>query len=156
MIRSNAKEIAVLNVLKNATSRTLVVAVAVVVGCLTSARVFAHHGANLYDMTKTVELKGTIAKFYWGNPHNEVAIDVTDAKGTVVQWIAYTEPPLVMLERGWTRKSIPVGEKATMYIFAAKNGSNVGTLNRIVLSNGTELTAYDAPRAAAPAPAPAK
>ena len=44
-----------------------------------------------------------------------------------------------------------------MYIFAAKNGSNVGTLNRIVLPNGTELTAYDAPRAApAPAPAPAK
>ena len=44
-----------------------------------------------------------------------------------------------------------------MYIFAAKNGSNVGTLNRTVLQNGTELTAYDAPRpAAAPTPAPAK
>ena len=135
-------------------TRTLVIAMTVV-GLLASARVFAHHGANLYDMTKTVELKGTIAKFYWGNPHNEVAIDVTDASGKVVQWVAYTEPPLVMLERGWTRKSIPVGEKVTMYIFAAKNGSNVGTLNRIVLPNGTELTAYDAPRAATPAPAPA-
>ena len=82
-----------------------------VVGLLASARVFAHHGANLYDMTKAIELKGTVAKFYWGNPHNEVAIDVTDASGKVVQWVAYTEPPLVMLERGWTRKSIPVGEK---------------------------------------------
>ena len=136
--------------------RALVLAVAVTVGFLASARVSAHHGANLYDMTKAVELKGTIAKFYWGNPHNEVAIDVTDAKGNTVQWIAYTEPPLVMLERGWTRKSIPVGEKATMYVFAAKNGSNVGTLNRIVLANGTELTAYDAPRPAAATPPPAK
>jgi hypothetical protein len=135
-------------------TRTLAI-VTVVVGLLASARVLAHHGANLYDMTKTVELKGTIAKFYWGNPHNEVAIDVTDATGKVVQWIAYTEPPLVMLERGWTRKSIPVGEKATMYVFAAKNGSNVGTLNRIILPDGTELTAYDTPRPAA-APAPAK
>ena len=135
--------------------RTLLIVAAVGVGILAAPRVFAHHGANLYDMTKTVELKGTIAKFYWGNPHNEVAMDVTDANGTVVQWVAYTEPPLVMLERGWTRKSIPVGEKATMYVFAAKNGSSVGTLNRIVLANGTELTAYDAPRAA-PAPAPAK
>jgi hypothetical protein len=68
MTQSNAKEIAVLNVLKNATSRTLVIAVAVAlaVGVLTSARAFAHHGANLYDMTKAVELKGTIAKFYFG------------------------------------------------------------------------------------------
>jgi hypothetical protein len=132
---------------------TRIIGTAALAGLLASVTVFAHHGANLYDMTKTVELKGTVAKFYWGNPHNEVAIDVTDSAGKIVQWVAYTEPPLVMLERGWTRKSIPVGEKVTMYVFAAKNGSTVGTLNRIVLPNGTELTAYDAPRAAAPAPA---
>lgn len=151
MSSSNPKEIAVLKL-----TRTLAIATAVVAGLLMSSRVFAHHGANLYDMTKTVELKGTVAKFYWGNPHNEVAVDVTDASGKVVQWVAYTEPPLVMLERGWTRRSIPPGDKVTMYVFAAKNGSPVGTLNRIVLANGTELTAYDTPRAAAPAPAPAK
>jgi hypothetical protein len=135
------------------TTRAFIIAAALAAGFSTSATLFAHHGANLYDMTKTVELKGTLARFYWGNPHNEVAMDVTDDKGHVVQWVAYTEPPLVMLERGWTRKSIPVGEKATMYVFAAKNGSSVGTLNRIVLADGTELTAYDMPRTATPAPA---
>ena len=66
---------------------------------LVSSAALAHHGANLYDMTKPVMLKGTIAKFYWGNPHNEVTIDVKDEKGNVAQWVAYTEPPLVMLER---------------------------------------------------------
>jgi hypothetical protein len=132
--------------------RALVFALAVA-GVVSTATVSAHHGANLYDMTKAVELKGTVTRFYWGNPHNEVAVEVTDASGKKVEWVAYTEPPLVMLERGWTRKSIPVGEKVTMYVFAAKNGSNVGTLNRIVLPNGSELTAYDAPRPAAPAPA---
>ena len=137
-------------------TRTLAIAIALAAGLLASSPVFAHHGANLYDMTKTVELKGTVARFYWGNPHNEIAVDVTDATGKVVQWVAYTEPPLVMLERGWSRRSVPPGEKVTMYVFAAKNGSAVGTLNRIVLANGTELTAYDMPRGAAPAPAPAK
>jgi Family of unknown function (DUF6152) len=136
--------------------RTLLMALTVAVGVLASGQVFAHHGANLYDMTKAVELKGTVAKFYWGNPHNEIAVDVTDAKGQVVQWVAYTEPPLVMLENGWTKRSIPVGEKVTMYVFAAKNGSTVGTLSKIVLANGTELTGYGAPRPAAAAPAPAK
>ena len=117
---------------------------------LSSAAPLAHHGANLYDMTKTVMLKGTISKFYWGNPHNEVTIDVKDDKGNVSQWVAYTEPPLVMLERGWTRKSLNFGDEVTAYIFAAKNGSTVGTLNRIVLANGKELTAYPMPAAAAP------
>jgi hypothetical protein len=111
--------------------------------------VLAHHGANLYDMTKTVKVTGTIAKFYWGNPHNEVTIDATDDKGAAVQWVAYTEPPLVMLERGWTRKSLSFGDKVTAYIFAAKNGSTVGTLNRIVLADGKELTAYPMPAAPA-------
>ena len=136
-------------------TRTLVIAMTIAAGLLTST-VFAHHGANLYDMTKAVELKGTVAKFYWGNPHNEIAVDVTDAKGQVVQWVAYTEPPLVMLENGWTKRSVPVGEKVTMYVFAAKNGSTVATLSKIVLANGTELTGYGAPRPAAAAPAPAK
>jgi len=121
---------------------------------LVSSAALAHHGANLYDMSKPVLLKGTIAKFYWGNPHNEVTIDVKDEKGNVAQWVAYTEPPLVMLERGWTRKSLNVGEEVTAYIFPARNGSTVGTLNRIVMAGGKELTAYPMP--GAPAPAPAK
>jgi len=136
--------------------RTPFIVMAVAAGLLlVSSRMFAHHGANLYDMTKTVMLKGTIAKFYWGNPHNEVTVDVKDEKGNVVQWVAYTEPPLVMLERGWTRKSLTFGDEVTVYIFAARNGSTVGTLNRIVLADGKELTAYPMPGAPAP-PAAAK
>jgi Family of unknown function (DUF6152) len=125
---------------------------AVIVGTawlMAPGALLAHHGANLYDMTKTVTVKGTVAKFYWGNPHNEITIDATDDKGAATQWVAYTEPPLVMLERGWTRKSLNFGDKVTAYIFAAKNGSTVGTLNRIVLPDGKELTAYPMPGAPA-------
>jgi len=129
--------------------RVLLMTVAVAVGV--GPGVSAHHGANLYDMTKAVMLKGTIAKFYWGNPHNEVTIDVKDEKGNVAQWVAYTEPPLVMLERGWTRRSMTVGDEVTVYVFVARNGSTVGTLNRIVLKDGKELTAYPMPGAPAPA-----
>ena len=76
-------------------------------------------------------LKGTIAKFYWGNPHNESRRSTSRTRrATITQWVAYTEPPLVMLERGWTRKSLNFGDEVTVYIFAAKNGSTVGTLNR--------------------------
>ena len=55
----------------------------------TSAPLIAHHGAtNVYDFSKPVVLKGTITKFEWLNPHNQIYFDVTDEKGTVSHWIA--------------------------------------------------------------------
>ena len=122
-------------------TRRLVVAVGLGAGLVLAwAPAIAHHGANLYDTTKPVELKGTVTKFEWGNPHNQIFFDVRSDKG-VTHWVASTEPPLVMVERGWTRKSLNVGDEVTVYIFAARNGATVGNLQRVVLANGKELTA---------------
>jgi Family of unknown function (DUF6152) len=108
---------------------------------LVSSPVLAHHGTNLYDMTKTTTLKGTITKFEWGNPHNQIYFDVTDEKGVVSHWNVETEPPAVMSERGWTRKALNPGDQITVFLNAAKNGATVGILQKIVLADGKELTA---------------
>jgi len=118
--------------------RKLLIGVTLTVGLL-SAPILAHHGANLYDTTKPVVLKGTVTQFSWGNPHNQIFFDVMDG-GKVAHWVAATEPPLVMVERGWTRRSLKVGDEVTVYIFAAKNGATVGNLQKIVLPDGKELT----------------
>jgi hypothetical protein len=131
-----------------------VLAVAAVLG-IVSSPVIAHHGAaNLYDMSKAVTLKGTITKFEWTNPHNQIYFDVTDEKGTVAHWVVATEPPQVMLERGWTRRSLNAGDQVTVYVFKAKNGAPVGNLQKIVLADGKELTAAPAPATPAPGAAP--
>ena len=118
--------------------------VAVTLGLLlVSIPALAHHGTNLYDMTKTTSLKGTITKFEWGNPHNQIYFDVTDDKGAVEHWNVETEPPAVMSERGWTRKALNPGDRITVYLNAAKNGATVGILQKVVLDNGKELTARD-------------
>ena len=118
---------------------------------LMAGPVGAHHGAaNVYDMSKAVTLKGTITKFEWTNPHNQIFFDVTDEKGTLVHWVAATEPPQVMLERGWTRRSLKEGDEVTVYIFVAKNGAPVGNLQKIVLANGKELTTFGPPPASPP------
>lgn len=123
-------------------TRRLFVAAALAAGSLSvSAAVLAHHGANLYDTSKPIELKGTITKFSWGNPHNQIFFDVKDEKGGVTQWVASTEPPLVMMDRGWTRRSLTIGAEVTVFIFGAKNGATVGNLQKIVLPDGKELTA---------------
>jgi hypothetical protein len=110
---------------------------------LASAPARAHHGvANLYDMSKAIELKGTITMFEWTNPHNQIHFDVTDEKtGKLTNWVAATEPPQVMLERGWSRRIFKAGDKVTVFIFAAKNGAPVGNLQKIVMADGKEYTA---------------
>lgn len=127
-----------------------VLAAAVVL--LADGRVLAHHGtANVYDMSKPAVMKGTITKFEWINPHNQIYFDVKDEKGTVRQWIAATEPPQVMLERGWTRRSLKPGDEVTVYVFAAKNGAAVGNLQKVVFADGKELAITPLPETVAPA-----
>ena len=118
-----------------------------------SSALLAHHGANLFDTTKAVVLKGTITKFEWGTPHNQIYFDAKDAKGEVQHWVASTEPAPVMLERGWTRRSLKEGDQVTVYIFAAKNGATVGNLQKIVMADGKELTAAGPPAGEPPAAA---
>ena len=116
----------------------LVMALAVVVA---TGGVLAHHGGNLYDTTKPVMLKAKITKFEWGTPHNQIFFDAANEKGETQAWVGSTEPAPVMLERGWTRRSLVPGDAVTVYIFAAKNGATVGNIQRIVKADGTELTA---------------
>jgi len=130
--------------------RTLFILTAIVVMFSASGAVFAHHGGNLYDTTKAVVLKpATITRFEWGTPHNQIFFDFKTEKGEVQHWVASTEPAPVMLERGWTRRSLKEGDVVTVYIFAAKNGATVGNLQKIVTADGKELTAAGAPGEAA-------
>ena len=140
--------------------KTMSIAAAVAI-LLGTGGVLAHHGGNLYDTSKPLVLKDArITKFEWGTPHNQIYFDAKNEKGETQQWVASTEPAGVMLERGWTRRSLKDGDIVTVYIFAAKNGATVGNLQKIVLADGKELTAGGGGGreggAPAPAPAPAR
>src|SRR5690349_12200887 len=116
--------------------KTLLVHAVIVSSLWIATPARAHHGTNLYDMTKPVLLKGTITRFEWGNPHNQIFFDVTNDKGEVVHWVTSTEPPAVMSEKGWTRKSLNPGDQVTVCVFAAKNGAPVGNLEKVVRADG--------------------
>ena len=93
---------------------TVLVAVALAAGLVAGSELaLAHHGGvGLYDTRKPVVMKGTITQFEWINPHNQIHFTVKDDKGNVKEWIVATEPPQVMLERGWTRRSLKAGDEA--------------------------------------------
>ena len=131
--------------------KKLTVTVAAVWVLLVAGSVFAHHSPVMFDRSKKQTITGTVKEFVWTNPHNQIFFDVTDEKGTVVHWVVATEPPQVMVERGWTKRSLNPGDRVTVYVFAAKNGAPVGNVQKIVLPDGKEMIAGAAPPAATPA-----
>ena len=100
---------------------------------------FAHHGAAAYGDKVTVLKDATVTKFIWANPHTIVLFDVKDDKGNVSHWAGEAGSPSAVTLLGWTKNSVQPGDVLTVYIFAAKSGSTVGRLNKIVFADGKIL-----------------
>jgi len=104
-----------------------------------SSPLFAHHGTAGYDMEKDTVVKGTITQFEWTNPHGQIHFDVADSTAGAQAWIVECGPPSRLIEAGWTRHSLSVGDHVTLHIHGAKNGTPRGILIKVVLENGQTL-----------------
>ena len=49
--------------------------------CASPGPALAHHSFAMFDHTRTVTLKGEVARFQWSNPHAILEIDVPGANG---------------------------------------------------------------------------
>ena len=73
----------------------------------------AHHSfAAEYDANKPVTLKGVVSKIEWTNPHARFYIDVKDETGTQLEPRA--GEPERPVRKGWTRKSLKIGDEITV------------------------------------------
>lgn len=100
--------------------RLLVLAVGL---AATPAALQAHHSfAAFFDPAKSVTVTGTVTEFRFTNPHGMIAIDVKKANGTVEQWRAETNAPVVLVQRGWCRDSIKPGMIVTIDGWPSRDG----------------------------------
>ncbi len=106
----------------------------------------AHHSfAAEYDAGKKVELKGTVTKFEWTNPHAHFYLDVTDPDGKVENWNLELASPNMMVRNGWKRTSLKEGDKVVVVASRAKDGTTTASAETITLQDGTKLTFMAAP-----------
>ena len=103
--------------------------------------VTAHHSFSaVFDVNTSVAVSGTVTKVEWMNPHAWIYIDVEDDNGGFENWGFELGSPNGLMRRGWTRKSVQVGDTISVAGFRARDGSNRGNVKSIVLADGTELT----------------
>ena len=104
------------------------------------ASAFAHHGASAYDRTVTLTLKATVTDFTFRNPHILISFDAPDDQGKLVHWVAEGGSSSGLARRGWTRKTLNVGDQITLVGNPAKGmegkDMRVMALTRVILANG--------------------
>jgi len=88
---------------------------------------------------KVVALTGTVKSWKWSNPHTWLTLTVQNEKGELVDWELEGRAPGVLGRIGWDRTILKPGEKVTVHMSPAKDGSKVGIIARVTKSDGTIL-----------------
>jgi hypothetical protein len=119
-------------------NRVLVAASAALL--LAGSTVSAHHSfAAEFDSNKPIQLRGTVARVEWINPHTWIHIDVKEADGTTVRWMIEGGTPNTLLRRGLTKASLPEGTEIVVDGYRAKNGSNRANGRDVTFPDGRKL-----------------
>ncbi len=111
---------------------------------------FAHHSTSGFDSSVVVAVEGTVTQFRWINPHASIKVD-GKASGGFASGVCTVEmtAPTVLVNTGWKRTSLKVGDKVTIYVnpmrnsVTLKDGSQGGLYVGAILSDGEKLGRTD-------------
>jgi len=100
---------------------------------------FHHSFAAEFDSTKPVELKGTVTRMDWVNPHAMMYVAVRDARNNVEHWACELGSPNTLVKNGWSRDSLRAGDAVIVSGSRAKDGSNLVNARTIRLADGSRI-----------------
>lgn len=104
-----------------------------------AAPVAAHHSYAMFDMKKSVDLKGRVEQFKWTNPHGWLVMTVKDDAGNPVTWNVEMNSPNNLAGLGWKRSTLKAGDEVTITVHPLADGKAGGSFMAVVLPSGAKL-----------------
>ncbi|MGH8261510.1 MAG: DUF6152 family protein [Steroidobacteraceae bacterium] len=97
----------------------------------------AHHSAAIFDAARSVTVHGTVKLFQWTNPHCWIQVlDAAPSRGPGVEWGIEMGSPSQLFRSGWRPGTLKPGDRVTIIIHPAKNGTENGLFASVVRVNG--------------------
>ncbi len=97
----------------------------------------AHHSMPaLFDAAAEVEVAGVVTDFEFIAPHGFIHLDVAGGDGEIIAWELETYPPGMLIRKGLTPDTLPIGERISAVGHPALDGRPLMRLLTITMSDG--------------------
>ena len=114
-----------------------VVAATVALLIVAGAALSAHHSfAAEFDADKPIQLRGTVVRVEWINPHTWIHIDVKEPDGKVTNWGIEAGAPTTLLRRGLRKTDFPIGTEVVVDGYRAKGGAPRASGKTLTFADG--------------------
>ena len=92
-----------------------------------------------YDASKPIEMRGTVTKVEWTNPHARIYIDVRDDKGQIGNWNFEMASPNILVRNGWKQNTVRVGDQITVSGYLARKGERMAIAGAVADASGKPI-----------------
>ena len=104
---------------------------------LSAAPGYAHHSfAAEFSYDEAGTISGEVVEVLFVNPHARYFVAITDASGKEVLWDAQTRSPNALLNAGWNKDTIRVGERVTIEGNLGRDGARKIWIRELRKSSG--------------------
>jgi hypothetical protein len=93
----------------------------------------------MYDTEHKVLIEGTVSQFDWVNPHSWLWLTVPTDTGGSDQYALECGSIAQLLQIGWTRDKVKVGDKVKIVGALRKDGVKRGEVFTLITASGEQL-----------------